>query len=306
MSDAKKVVVNELHKPARINFPRRRVIVKGIDDLLQADLVEMIPYHKSNKGFKYILMVINVFSKFVWAFPIKKKTGEEVTAAMSKIIKNFKPKNIQTDMGKEFYNKSFNTLMSENGINHYSTFSTLKSSVVERVNRTIKNLMWKEFSYQGNYKWLDLLPKIVAKYNNTKHSTTNYKPVEVNKRNEKEILRNVYTFHKVIDPHNPKFKLGDMVRISKYRHVFHKGYFPNWSNEIFQIAKVQTTSPRTYILQDENKELIKGGFYEAELQKVQYRDVYLIEKVLRKKGNKLYVKWLGMDKNSWINKSDLT
>lgn len=309
MSNIKKEIVNELHKPVRKYFKRRRVIVKGINDLFQADLVEMIPYAKVNKGHKYILVVINVFSKFVWCEPVKTKSGKNVTEAMKKILSDVKvpPKNLQTDMGKEFYNKEFKKLMDEMKINHYSSYTSLKASVVERVNRTLKNKMWKLFSLHGNYKWLNFLSDIVAEYNNTKHRTIGMKPKNVKKKDEKHLLRTVYNHLKIVDPRKRKFKANDYVRISKYRQAFSKGYTPNWSNEIFKIRKVHKSNPRTYLLEDQAGEQILGGFYDHEMQKVKYPDIYLVEKVLRKKNNKLYVKWLGLsnEHNSWISNNNI-
>jgi len=281
----KEDVINELHKPSRKNYKRRRVIVKGLNDLWQADLVSMIPYSKFNKGYKYMLVVINVFSKFVWVEPIKNKAATSVTSAMKNILLKSKsnPTYLQTDKGTEFFNKDFQTLMQKYNIKHYSTYSNLKASVVERVNRTIKNLMWKKFSLRGNYKWIDIIDEIVEKYNNTTHSTINEKPKNVNIKNENQILNNYFAFIKTIDPKLPKFKTGDYVCISKQREAFTKGYTPNWSNEIFLIKKVNFTNPTTYILQDENNSEIRGGFYEEELQKVKHPDVYLVEKIIRRK-----------------------
>lgn len=305
----KRQIVEELHRPARKTFKRRRVILKGLNDLYQADLVEMIPYAKENRGYRYILVVINAFSKYVWAYPVKRKTGKMVSEAINKVFSTSKtiPKNLQTDMGKEFYNAEFRRLMNKFVINHYSTYSNMKSSIVERVNRTLKSMMWKEFSVQGSYKWLHLLPKIVNQYNSTKHRTTGYKPIDVNKHNTKRILNTAYNYLKTVDPKRSKFKLGDYVRISKHRSVFSKGYTTNWSNEIFKISSVKLTNPRTFILEDEGKREIKGGFYEQELQKAKHPDIYLVEKVLRRKGNKVLVKWMGFDKshNSWISKTNI-
>lgn len=306
----KKDIVEELHRAARKNFKRRRVILKGLNDLFQADLVEMIPYAKSNKGFRYILVVINAFSKYVWAFPVKRKTGQAVTEAMKKVFSTAAnvPVNLQTDMGKEFYNKDFGDLMKQKNINHYSSYSNLKSSIVERCNRTLKNIMWKQFSLQGTYKWLDLLPEIVKKYNATKHGTTGFKPKDVTTHNADTILKTVYSHVKTVDNKKVKFQVGDHVRVSKYREAFTKGYTPNWSNEIFKITNVRLTNPTTYILEDGSKQQIKGGFYEYELQKTKHPHVQLVEKVLRRKGTQIFVKWLGFDKshNSWISKSDIT
>lgn len=309
MSNIKRDVVNELHKPARKRFPRRPTIVKGIRDLLQADLVEMQPYSRFNRGHKYILVVIDVFSKFLWAIPVKTKTGRNVTDAMKVILlkPGALPKNLQTDHGVEFFNKDFKALMEKYGINHYSTYSTTKASVVERVNRTLKNLMWKQFSLQGNYSWLKILPKLVEQYNNTQHSTIGMKPVDVTKKVEQQLLRTVYHYPKVVDPRRAKFKVGDAVRISKHRHAFTKGYTPNWTNEIFTISRLLYTLPRTYILKDVNNAEIQGAFYEQELLKVKHPDVYLVEKVLRRKGKQVFVKWLGLPNtsNSWISRDNI-
>lgn len=306
VSDAKRQVVDELHKQTRINFPRRKTIIKSFDDLFQVDLVEMIPYSKENKGFKYILVVINCFSKYVWTIPLKNKTGPEVSTAMEKVLKEQTPKNLQTDAGLEFFNKHFEKLMKKYGINHYNVFSEKKAAIVERVNRTLKNMMWKEFSLNGNYKWIDLLPKIVHRYNNKKHRTIGIKPSQVTKNLEKHLLDTVYNRIKVVEP-TTKYKVGDYVRISKLRGVFAKKYMPNWSTEVFRIRKIQLTNPTTYLLQDENNKNILGGFYIQQLQKVKYPDVFLVEKVLKRQGNKVFVKWLGFDNkhNSWISKNNI-
>lgn len=141
MSDIKWIVVNELHKPARKNFRRRRVIINGFNDLYQADLVEMLPYSKHNSNFKYVLIVIDTFSKYIWALPVNNKSAKEIVIAMKKILKKPNiPKNLQTDLGKEFYNSEFSKLMKNLGINHYSTFSNVKASIIERSNRTLKNI----------------------------------------------------------------------------------------------------------------------------------------------------------------------
>lgn len=304
--DIKRQVVNELHKPARINFRRRSVIIKSLVDLFQADLVDMIAYSKENKGYKYILVVINCFSKFVWAVPLKTKSGVEVTAAMKKVFEMQRPNNLQTDMGKEFFNKNFTNLMDAYKVNHYSTYSEKKASIVERVNRTLKNIMWKEFHVRGSYKWIDFLSEVVRKYNDTKHRTIGMKPSEVTKRHEKILLKTVYNRIKIAEK-NRKFRVGDKVRISKARAVFDKKYTANWTTDIFTIRKVQLTNPTTYLLQDIDGKDVMGGFYEYQLQKVKYSDVYLVEKILKRAKNKVFVKWLGFGEkhNSWVDKKDL-
>jgi len=253
-----------------------------------------------------MLTVIDTFSKFAWVVPLKSKTAKEVTAAMSYIFNQGRlPKNLQTDNGKEFYNNQFSSLMQRHNINHYSTFSTLKASIIERFNRTLKGMMWKQFSLQGNYKWIHLYQDLVDMYNSKKHRTIGIQPREVSQDNEKEILQNKFNHRKVFL--RGKFKIGDFVRISKYKHIFSKGYTPNWTTEIFKISKVQNTFPVTYLLEDYQGNHIKGGFYENELQETRFPDIFLVEKVLKTSGNRAFVKWLGFSSqhNSWINKKEI-
>lgn len=303
----KRQLVNELHKAARKNFKRRRVIMKGIDDLWQIDLVEMGSYASLNKGYRYLLTVIDTFSKYAWAIPIKNKTGIVVTNAMSKIFdsSNRFPKNIQSDDGTEFFNKTFLKLTNKHKINHYSTFSSLKASIVERFNRTLKNMMWKEFSMNGNYKWVGLVKTLLLTYNNSYHRTIKMKPIQVNTKNENHLLSTVYNHIKVAGA--AKYKVNTNVRISKYKHVFEKGYTPNWSGEIFKIRRVLITNPVTYLLKDYQNHPIKGCFYEYELLPAADPSLFLIEKVLKHHGDKVFVKWLGFpsEHNSWITKNDI-
>lgn len=307
----KNKIINELHKAARINFPRRNTIVKGINDLYQADLIEMQPYKRINKGYRYILVVINCFTKVADASPLKDKTGKSVAAAMESLIKRGKHiiKLLQTDDGKEYFNKIFSDLMEKYKINHFSTKSEKKASIIERFNRTLKKEMYKTFSNRGSYVWYDILPKLIRNYNNTFHRTIGMKPIEVNKNNEKIVFKRILknTTPKK-EKKNPKtFNIGDNVRISKYKGVFSKKYLPNWTNEVFTIHRVQPTIPETYILKDKKGEILHGGFYGHELLKSLIGDVYLVEKILKRKKDKVLVRWLGFNKNedSWINKKDL-
>lgn len=312
---SKEGLVKELHRSARKNFKRRKYVMVGINDTFQADLVEMIPHARENKGFKYILVVIDTFSKFAWLLALKNKTGKEVTDVMRTLfIKNPNciPRNLQTDAGKEFYNGTFQNLMKSYHINHYSTNSIKKASIVERFNRTFLNRMWYEFSMQGSHKWLSLLQPIVSAYNSTVHRTIKMKPIDVKKTDEIRLLNTVYRQNQAIDYFNSnnkirKFKLNDYVRISKYKNLFEKGYTPNWTTEVFKIVKILPTTPATYTLKDLDDEIIFGCFYADELQKTNNKDIYLVEKIIRQSGDKLYVKWLGLaDKaNSWINKKDM-
>lgn len=295
-------VIDEIHRPARKRFPHRRVQIRGINDTWQADLVDLKSRAKSNKGYSYILFVINNFTKFLWGVPLKTKGGQEVTRAMEQILSTTTPpKNLQVDSGTEFYNVHFQGLMKKYKIHLYSTFSVLKASIVERVNRTIKGAIFKNFTINGNQIWIKDLQSIVDRYNNTVHRTIRMKPKDVTSKHEKRLLRTVYRETKRAG--KARFKVGDSVRISKYKNIFEKSYTPNWGTEVFTIERRQPTNPATYILKDARGRLISGGFYEQELQKSKFPDVFLVEKVLRKKGDKELVKWLGFDQthNSWID-----
>lgn len=299
-------VVKEIHKSARKKFPRRRFIQKGLDDTWQIDLIDMQKYSKYNRGYRYILACIDTFSKYAWVLPVKSKSAEDVTRAILAILNNDlerKPKNIQSDDGREFFNEKFNALMRKFGINHYSTYSVMKASIVERFIRTIKNWLWQQFTFNGSYKWVGSeLSDVIERYNNKVHRTIGLAPVTVNHNNAHTLLSNVYNHIKVRG--KAKYRNGDYVRISKYKSTFAKGYTGNWSSEIFQIVKVNVTNPVTYQLQDENKQPILGAFYEQELQKVKYPDIYLVEKVLKRNGDKVLVKWFGLNTTSWINKEN--
>lgn len=306
---SKQQVVEEIHKQARKNFQRRHVKLKGLHDLWQADLIDIKNIANVNNNFKYILVVIDCLSKYVWVFSLKTKSKEEIFNKFSKLFKTGSvPKNLQTDFGTEFYNAMFKKLMNDYGINHYSTYSTKKASIVERVIRTLKNKLYKYFSLVGNYKWLGKpLENVVTSYNNTVHRSTRYKPVDVNFGNVSKVLCNIKKSQKCNNTLKAKFKIGDFVRISKYKGSFEKGYTPNWSTEVFTVIKVNKTCPITYYIKDQNNQIISGIFYQEELKKSICPNVYLIEKVIKKRGRKLFVKWLGLSEkeNSWIDKSAL-
>jgi excinuclease UvrABC nuclease subunit len=277
-----------------------------LDDLWQADLAEFQLYAKENKGYRYILIVIDCFSKFLWTRPLKTKSSEDVARAMDNVFKEGRtPKNLQTDQGTEFYNQHFTKLMNKYKINHYSTYSVIKASIVERVIRTLKDRLYRAFSLRGKYIWYDILDNETLQYNSRKHSTIKMRPSDVTSgEKEEHLLKTVYSNIKIAG--KPKLHVGDVVRISKQKAAFAKGYTPNWSTELFKISKIKITNPVTYLLEDIRANPIKDAFYEYELQKAKHEDVYLVEKVLRKKGNRVFVKWLGLDNShsSWIDKSN--
>ena len=207
-------------------------------------------------------MCYNLYSKYAFVIPLKDKKGFTIVNAFNKIIKqsNRKPNKIWVDQGGEFYNNVFKKWLSYNDIIMYSTYNEGKSVVAERFIRTLKNKLYKNMTTTSKNVYYDVLNDVVNKYNNTKHSTIKVKPTDVKDNNKR-----VY-----IDEHNEKdsrFKVGDRVRISKFKNIFAKGYIPNWSKEIFIVDKINDTVPYTYNLKDLNDEEIIGSFYDRELQK---------------------------------------
>jgi len=298
-------IADELHKPARRIFPRRKVITKFKDELWQADLIDMQKYLKTNNGFKYILIIIDTYTKYIQAVALKNKSANEVVKGMLIIINKVRPKLLQTDNGTEFYNKKFKDLMRKYNIKHYSTYSSIKAGMVERVIRTIKNKIYKHFTSSGLWNWYSYLPKVILEYNNSVHRSIKCTPNEAQLK-PKIIKINAVQLKTRLKKH--KFKVGDKVRISKYKHNFNKGYTPNWTTEVFTIYKILNTDPITYKLKDEKKKIILGCFYEQEIKKTKFPHIFIIERILKRRGNTIFVKWLGFDNknNSWINKNNIS
>ena len=256
-----------------------------MDDVWGADLVEMQEWSKTNKGFRYMLNVIDVFSKYVWSIPLKDKKGDTVTEAFKLLVKetNAIPNHLWVDQGKEFYNKNMDEWLKQNNINRHSTFGEHKSAVVERVNRTLKEKMWKRFTAENTRNWIDMLDRLIREYNNSTHTTIGMSPTEARKKDNYDLaLQNTLDKTNYQPIKRPAYKLGDKVRISRLKNIFEKGYLPNWSEEVFTIEKVKRTNPVTYILKDTLGETLEGGFYEKELQKTN-QELYRVDKIIRKK-----------------------
>ena len=296
-------LAEELHKPVRKNFLKRYVFVRNVDDVWGADLIDLRSHSKVNGGFKYILMVIDVFSKYGWAVPLKSKTGSEVTGALETIFKNYTPKKLWVDQGTEFYNDILKPILTKHGIVMYSTHNDEKCSVIERWNRTIKTQLWKYFSANGTYKYIDILQELVKKYNNTRHRSIGVTPIEAREtKNHDKVFKKLY-YKKVQKKSEPKYKVGDKVRITKKKKLFDKGYTINWTHKIYTIEKVLKTIPPTYKIKDD-RETLEGSFYEPELQQT-HEDMFQIEKITSRKtikGKKyVRIKWKGYDNsyNTW-------
>ena len=255
---------------------------------------------KFNKGIKYLLCAIALFSKYAWVTLVKDKKGTSIVNAFQKIItKGRKLNKIWVDQGSELYNQSLKDFLKINNIEMYSTYNEGKSVVAERFIRTLKNKLFKHMTAISKNVYFDALDDIVNKYNNTVHRAIKMKPIDLTSDSYAE-------YNEDSNKKDPKFKIGDHNRISKYENIFAKGYTPIWSEEIFIVSKIKNTIPWTYVIRDLNGKKINGTFFEKELQKTNQKK-FRKEKVLKRKGDKLYVKWKGYDNsfNSWINKKDI-
>ena len=216
-------------------------------------------------------MIIDVFSKYGWAIPLKSKTDIEVSNAFAELWKKQKPpKKLWTDKGKEFLNKRMTTLLEKQNVHLYWTENEEKSCIVERWNRTIKEIMWKYFTKHRTGIYIDVLSELIAKYNSTYNHAIKCSPTDSRKpANYQHVFDSLYGGKnlRVRGKARPKFTVGDTVRIFKKKKTFEKGYTPNWTEEVFTITKVQPTIPITYKIKDTKGEEIDGTFYEPELQK---------------------------------------
>lgn len=294
------------YKPVIRKFKRRRVYVPDSNNQFDADLLFIKNYSKYNDGTNYLLTVIDAFNKYAWAFPIKRKTSEEVVQGFKQVFKERKPKFILTDEGTEFTGKITQKLFKDNNIHWFTTYNKeIKSAIAERFNRSIREKIIKYMHANNTKRYIDVLPKLLKNYNNSYHRSIKMTPVEASKEeNESQVYKNLYIKKKVIG--KPKFKIGDRVRISTIKKKFGKVDDSTFTEEIFIVSEVLKTilDPFTYKVKDLNGEEIKGAFYEYEMVKYNKKDdVYKIEKIIKKKGNKYFVKWLGYpdEFNSWTS-----
>ena len=308
-----------LFKPARRKFKRNVYLVNNIDDIWQADLADLQSISKDNDGVKYLLTVIDVFSKKAFVEPIKSKKTSDIISAFERIFQQSlrKPLSLQTDKGGEFVSETVKNFFKSKQINHFTTQNPdVKAAVIERFNRTLKTKMWRYLHYMNTHRYIDVLQDLVNAYNNSYHRTIRMSPNNVNQNNILQVYHNTYGKMKLIDKtlyKKPKLRVDDYVRLSKGKATFEKGYEANYTEEIFKIKKVIGHTIPVYEIEDLNGQPIDGKFYEAELQKVTFdpNANFRVDKILRTKGKgvskQVFVKWKGYPDsfNSWIHAKDL-
>lgn len=302
-----------LHKMNRKRYTRNPIIVDDIDSLWEIDLADLSMLKKQNKQYRYLLQVIDILSKFAFSIPIKKKDPTTVAGAFEKILKksNRKPVTVASDAGKEFVGKPFKTMLQKYGIRSFVSTSDQKCPTIERWNRTLKTRMWRYFTHKNTHRYLDVLQKLVDAYNSSRHRTIGCRPIDVTPENAHIFVEKLRAKAKRPEELKFRYNIGDKVRISKQKGIFEKGYFANYSREIFTVVSRSARPLPIYKLEDLNSEKIAGVFYETELQKAHLPDTYKIEKILRwrKSGSKkqALVRFLGYgpDFDQWVNKEYL-
>lgn len=265
-----------LHVPTRRKYKTNHYLVFGPNELYELDLIDLKNIARFNYGYKYILCVIDCFTKFLWATPLTDKTAGKTTEAFKKIIEssNQIPKTINMDRGSEFNNKIFKAYVNKIGIqlNFPYIQSYQKAAMVERVIRSIKEKMFKYFTSRGpTYrKYIDVLPKIIKSYNAKVHSTTKLAPVNFKLSDTVNVynnIRNKTTSHDTTEP--AKFMKGDFVRIVRKKSILEHGFTQRWTPEIFRIHNIIWKDPiPLYNLVDMENVPVNGKFYGSQLLKI--------------------------------------
>src|SRR5258705_11513198 len=290
-----------LHKPVRYHFPRNRVLVYGLDEEWQADLIEFANLARFNQDFRFILVSIDILSKFAWGVPLKNKTQEEVIRGFKVMFDSGRhPMKLQTDAGGEF-GPNVQKFLHDKGIKHFvSRNEDIKCSVIERFIKTIKLRLFRYFTQQGKQVYVDVLPKFVKSYNQSFHRSIGMRPVDVTSDEANRAHSNLYKDTIVAAAPSSNFKIGDKVRLAIRKHAFSRSFHQLWTEEIFTITKIIKRTPYpVYTVSESDGTEITGTFYPRELQKVNPpQDIYTVEKVLkirqrRGRPKEYFVQWRG-------------
>nr|CAD2141908.1 unnamed protein product [Meloidogyne enterolobii] len=307
-----------LMRPKRVRFPRSRTIAAGFMTDVQVDLADLQALSRHNKGYRYLLVGIDVLSKRIFTVNLKSKKSDDMVESFRQLISQMpmKPHRIFSDKGTEFKNRQLKEYFEKEEIDkHEATHSSVKASLAERAIRNLKQRLYRYFSQNKTLKWIDIVQKIVYGINKSRCRVHGMRPIDINFENAQEIWQKMYggIFSNKNKNSISKLSKGDFVRMSVGKGTFDKGYLPNWSDEILEVDKVKDQStPLLYKLKDDKGEKFKGSFYSHELSKVRKdrETEYRIEKVYRKRkradGTKeLLVKFIGYPDREWISESQL-
>lgn len=299
--------VYTLHAPiGPKKFPRSRTLGAGYHTHVQADLADMQKLRAYNDQYGYCLVAVDAYSRMLYAVPLKTKRGAEVAEAFRHIFTRLVPTHLCTDEGREFYNPEMRAYCAENQIAHYSTRSELKAALCERMIQTLKRRLYRWFTAKNTLRWIDVLDRVVAGINASVNKGIGQRPIDVRPNS---FLHQ----YEAADRRAVRYRIGDTVRIAKYKRTFEKGYEPTFTDELFVVMSVHDkTTPPYYRLKALNDEVLEGRFYNEELRRAtNTSSVYKIERVLQRRrfkdGERVLVKWWGYpaSANSWIPASDL-
>ena len=321
----RKSLAKELLKPKRTRFKRRRVFSPNLDKIWTMDLMDMHRYSTTNNGYRYILVVLDIFSRYAWAHPLKNKTGEEVKKGLQHILRNDgnrSPKKIWCDDGREFFNTVVQNYLRTKNITLYSTYNEPKAAIAERFIRTLRRKIETTYIVNQNTVWYDVLQKLVDEYNASYHRSIGMTPQQATKSEHYgEVFDSLYSAppqearrtaaNERRYTGGSRLRVGDRVRISLHKRNFEKGATANWSEEIFTISQIMSHStPTVYRLKDLLDENIEGTFYREQLEKTN-QEIYRIDKIVKKRRkngqDESLVRWSGYsDKfDSWIPTSSV-
>ena len=253
------LLAKEVFSPQITKFRRQRIIPLYKDETWSADLIDKSSLSKYNNDYKFILTVIDIFTKYAWAIPLKNKSGLSITNGFKIVLSEHpqggseprKPEKLWVDRGSEFYNKTFKSLLKEYETKLYSTYSDLKTVFIERFNRTLLHLFNKPMFINGDGNWVNI----------SIHSTITMIPVDASHKPDK------VRYYVKSTKATPKFKVGDYVRNADKRNIFSKGYTSNWNRELFKVNEILKTQPPIYWIEDMNGDIIEGKYYEQEFLK---------------------------------------
>ena len=303
-----------LHKPSRKHFSRNPTIVSDIDQQWQADLADVSEFASDNDDTRYLLTIVDCFSKFAWVIPLKTKDSNRLFVVFTQLFHSRpirRPKRIQTDKGKEFINSQVQNLFTKFGIHHFVTQNETKASMVERFNRTLKSRLWAYMTGNNTDRYIDALDDIVDSYNHSVHRTIGMRPADVKPKDVGKIFHRVYGKYFATQGESAKIPIGETVRLSNVKTIFAKGYRPSWTREMFHVTAAHPHAKKAvYKLEDFEGDEIAGSFYPEEIQSIKAPDEnseYLVERTLKKRkahdgSTEYFVKWQGWPEkfNSWV------
>ena len=266
------LLAKEVFSPQMTKFRRERIVPLYKDETWSADLTDKSSLSKYNNNYNFIFTVIDIFTKYAWAIPLKNKSGLSITNGFKTVLsenpqggsESRKPEKLWVDGGSEFYNKTFKSSPKEYETKLYSTYSDLKAVFIERFNRTILYIIIKPMFINGNGNWVNILNDAVVTYNNNIHSIISMTPVDASNNPDK--VKYTFSFKNI----KPKLKVGDYVRNVDKRNIFSKGYTSNWNRDLFKVNEALKTQPPTYKIEDINGEIIEGKYYKQELLKSEF------------------------------------